>query len=557
MGLKLNPFTGTFDFAGSASSNYSRSSTLVVAASDSLDTTNADYVCDGTADEVQINQAISDLPTVGGRIILLEGNFNIAAAISMNHISTILEGQGNSTIITLANSIDTDVITIGSSGDNSKVRNLKIDGNMANQTTAGYGISINASAPNCVVEDCWIVNTLKANIYDAGASYTKILNNYCDTSKVSGGGANIEGIGINALVEGNICISGDFAGISVYNGAKTTITENIIITPTGPGIDIEVGNENCIVSNNFVYNPVATGIFVNAIATLVTGNNIFIGNNPTGAAIDASSNNACVFNNFIEVNGSNTAAVTGISITDGYARAENNEILLLTGYAHKGITSSGQVQLKIIGNRIDFGNSITSGSVGIEGGSGDESCSIMQNTINYSDTAVLTDGAFGYGQISNNIFFQCQKGINLSNSDELLINGNTFYCNSAGTYAIKGTGAGKDLTISNNIIYNPPEDGIYLVGASNCIISGNKLVNFGNGTDNTFSGIFLSGTSVYNNVVGNSLRSAAGNKPKYGIRENSSSDGPNVITGNVVLNAVTDQISAQHTNTDVSHNITT
>jgi len=74
-----------------------RSSTLTIAASNSKDTINADYVCDGTNDDITINTAIAALPTVGGRIVLLEGDFDITAELTVLNNNTTIEGQGSST----------------------------------------------------------------------------------------------------------------------------------------------------------------------------------------------------------------------------------------------------------------------------------------------------------------------------------------------------------------------------------------------------------------------------------------------------------------------------
>jgi len=60
----------------------SRSSTLVVAASDSsaLSRAQADYVCDGTADDVEIQAAHDALPT-WGKLVCLEGTYNLVNPI--------------------------------------------------------------------------------------------------------------------------------------------------------------------------------------------------------------------------------------------------------------------------------------------------------------------------------------------------------------------------------------------------------------------------------------------------------------------------------------------
>jgi len=52
-----------------------RTATFVIAASDSQNKRDADYHCDGTADDVQIQAAIDALPAGGGKVFLLEGTY--------------------------------------------------------------------------------------------------------------------------------------------------------------------------------------------------------------------------------------------------------------------------------------------------------------------------------------------------------------------------------------------------------------------------------------------------------------------------------------------------
>ena len=75
-------------------SKYVRGATLVVAASDSKDTSNADYVCTGTDDQNTINTAISNLPSSGGTILLMEGNYNLSDYININKARVRLVGMG-------------------------------------------------------------------------------------------------------------------------------------------------------------------------------------------------------------------------------------------------------------------------------------------------------------------------------------------------------------------------------------------------------------------------------------------------------------------------------
>ena len=68
--------------------------TLVVAANDAKDPLRADYQCDGTDDQVEIQQALDALPTSGGKVILSGGNFNLSGPIRIERDGTTLEGNG-------------------------------------------------------------------------------------------------------------------------------------------------------------------------------------------------------------------------------------------------------------------------------------------------------------------------------------------------------------------------------------------------------------------------------------------------------------------------------
>jgi len=87
--------------------------TFTVAASDSpsASKTRADYVCDGTADDVQVQAAVDALPSTGGLINLIGGNFTFAATVSRDLDNVIIKGQGKCTY--LANDGSTKLFSAG------------------------------------------------------------------------------------------------------------------------------------------------------------------------------------------------------------------------------------------------------------------------------------------------------------------------------------------------------------------------------------------------------------------------------------------------------------
>jgi hypothetical protein len=67
---------------------------IVVYASDAVDPV-GEYICDGTADQVEINAAIAALGGNSGRVQLSEGTFYLSAPITLNAFGVELRGSGS------------------------------------------------------------------------------------------------------------------------------------------------------------------------------------------------------------------------------------------------------------------------------------------------------------------------------------------------------------------------------------------------------------------------------------------------------------------------------
>ena len=115
-----------------------RAATLVVAASDSSERSRAaaDFVCDGTGDQEEINAAIQALPETGGTVLLMEGTYDIRkvsgelGGIIIDRDRVTLAGQGTSTQLIQAPRQETNVIRIIGSGVGFiTIRDLCVDAN--------------------------------------------------------------------------------------------------------------------------------------------------------------------------------------------------------------------------------------------------------------------------------------------------------------------------------------------------------------------------------------------------------------------------------------------
>ena len=112
--------------AGDLIAKTGRTASLVVAASDSSakSRAQADYVADGTADQVEIQAAIDALPAVGGTIVLSNGTFYISDTILLTKPVKLLgQGAGSTKLLKMA---DLPVIKVHSSY--AGLQGIEIDG---------------------------------------------------------------------------------------------------------------------------------------------------------------------------------------------------------------------------------------------------------------------------------------------------------------------------------------------------------------------------------------------------------------------------------------------
>jgi hypothetical protein len=180
----------------------------------------ADYYCDGTEDQTEINNAATYLSQVGGGIIhLSKGDFNITSSITLTS-GIHLEGEGEASNITPATS-GNDIIYCSST------TSVTITGLSLTNGSIFLNDCISA-----VVDNCRLFGA--ANIYNAdGCDDSIISNNIIDGLGVSAGGL---------FAYGAISLCGERVII------KNNIIRNIDETSYVRGIDI-TGNYGIIEGN--------------------------------------------------------------------------------------------------------------------------------------------------------------------------------------------------------------------------------------------------------------------------------------------------------------------
>lgn len=239
-----------------------------------------DYLCDGIADNVEINAAIQALPSTGGEIVLLNGTYEIAAEIKINKTGVTLRGNGAST--KLVRAYDGGRI-IYVSYNKCVVENLYVDGAKGTYTddsnTAIYVLASDVVIRNNVVE-----NNQNYGIY-LGNPRNKAIDNIVKTSYagiVCGDDCNI--------VTGNSCFENDKYGIDV--GDKfNVVTGNVCRLNGVANFYMYYAEYNVITANNFA---VADGDSVTPKAIYMYGSyctgNIVTDNQVGTGVVDIGSN---------------------------------------------------------------------------------------------------------------------------------------------------------------------------------------------------------------------------------------------------------------------------
>ncbi len=355
--------------------------TRIVAASNSLDKTRADYVCDGVNDQEEIQKAINDLPTYGGSVYLLEGTYNISSPININKSNVTLMGAGAATVLNLT----TDKAIQASDVSRIVLSQLRIKYN-------GYYGCWFKNISYSLLEKLWLegcnINIVKSNfntiaenffappdrsvtvpplwLYDDnwgtnGSSYNIILNNIFTTANAWGAIGIFFGSSNNIAI-GNI-IKGDSEsdrGIWIfYHSSRNIIVGNRILNVMGGIVSNYYSTDN-ILSSNTISQLVGSSsfgmdIFDNAHRQLISSN--FISDASTDG-IKLSVANSLLVGNILYNNQGG-----GIDVEDPwYGNADNNLISSNYIYASSGSgygisISSGSDNNYLVGNFIGDGYS--------------------------------------------------------------------------------------------------------------------------------------------------------------------------------------------------------
>jgi hypothetical protein len=286
---------------------------VIIAAADSSDRhkLQADYVCDGTADNIEINAALTQVAASGGGVAFLAaGSYTLADTIKIPSDVT-LAGEGTATKLAFDTSVgDKTMITNDcnytfaqrhpTGNKNIVVRNIYIDGdkdNRGNGADSIWTVGFN-TVENLIIENLTIMNGWTVAIRTEFCTYVTIANNRIHNSGDDGIGINEETY--NCSCYGNRITDagkggksyGAPNGIEVQDGARdVTVSGNVIENCDTDGVQVSThtGKDGCInvsINANTVRNC-ESGVFVKGLSG-TPQINVTVSNNVIIATTDSS-----------------------------------------------------------------------------------------------------------------------------------------------------------------------------------------------------------------------------------------------------------------------------
>jgi hypothetical protein len=408
----------------SSSSVYAtgRCATYVIAASDAPAhvKAQADYVCDGTADDVQIQAAIDALTNPFGRICLSSGTFYIASPIVIHNKMLALWGQGVGET-TLEQAGEGDIIswdsTVYLGAIFPEIKYLMIKGHKDTYTT-GRGIDVGTNAIyDLRVQDVFILNMPQEGIYGgsngwgqvysnvvveynlgrqviAGANTKwvncKFVDNYASSDKglfeFSGSGSSVinseftRSKGTSASCQPVIFSSGlnRFSGNNMWDCGAISLG-HLFMVATSKG--------NIITDNTFSNIPADITIFRETLGSSY-GENVYTGNN-------------IYDNGIIVVNPTSIVANNQGYINRGEIRTYSGTIATLTENAFNSVDNPFGQSVRVLSENIYISTGATATTPNIDCGIGSSATTdyttlfddLPGETVGFYNSLVTTPGA--------------------------------------------------------------------------------------------------------------------------------------------------------------------
>lgn len=267
----------------------------------------ADYLCDGTADQVEINNAITAAAALGGgEVVLLGGYYYTPGSILLKDYVKV-RGLGSATRLKIPNATNTtfDVFKNVNEANllyDAGVYSLIIDGNKALQAS-GVNQAIQITKGNIIrISDVFVYSMKGAGIVlntDTAGSWV----DRCRVEGCDGAGIDLENAGADIIISKNYVASNNY-GIAVNVGAGTAasdikIIDNNCISNSNDGIYVTLATY-CDILRNKCSSNTGAGIYFYDVDSCSCNNNTVYSNGTNG--INVTTCNHCnVLNNSAQI----------------------------------------------------------------------------------------------------------------------------------------------------------------------------------------------------------------------------------------------------------------
>ncbi len=523
-------------------------STKIVAASNSAQNLKdaADYIATGTSDQTTINNALT--AAAGGKVYLFEGTYYITASVSIPN-NTTLAGAGDGTVITKPSATNgTWGMIVNSDSTTGKavvVRDLKVDGNGANQTSdisVGIWLSgVGGGSGLTARVGALVSHVTVTNMSAPGWGSTSVVfwdTNYStlENSTLLGGKPFLDWYGNMDIIRGNT-MTGTYYGIDI-SGANHIVTGNIVETVTQ--VSITVSANNSIIEGNVIKSAGS-----NYQAFRVSANDVVIASNTitnssasasTDSVISVSGDRASVTDNKMTcvancvalklLNTADNTYLSGNTFTTTSGTASISDSGVGTIYAGQSVTQGGV--------DIRFSQPASTQAVTIQNGSGlnvftaNTTDKVIQIGSSTSDANAVIFGLDSYNNATDPTGAQAFNGAMYYNSStnkfRCYENGAWSNCTASASNVIQNQNASAQTTANfwisgtgraDTSILTPTLDTASAVsltlGGTNAssIIVGKSGINTTLASANIFVGTATSATTI--SAVGQSTANTAGN----------------------------------------------
>ncbi len=318
--------------------NVTRTATYVVAASNApaYVKAQADYVCDGTADDVQIQAAIDAASVSGGKVHLSSGLFTISAPL-VPKTQMFLEGEGTGatlgTRIKIADNSNINALgyAVAATLYLLKVSDLEFDGNNATQTVPTNLVDLDYIATALFYNVAFVDTSQDALVY--GDNSNKLYLDHCifyDSVRYQ---VYLHG-GDQSFFSNNVFMNTGLVGLVIDGTENVFVTDNMFFLSTDAHLQVSGGSFHITIANNYFDDSKDHGI------NILSGGNIVITGNQMMACgyttfkeaigISGPSKNILIANNVISGAVPPRASAYGVYVGDGATdvRIHDNDFTL-------------------------------------------------------------------------------------------------------------------------------------------------------------------------------------------------------------------------------------